>query len=227
SLGLTIWFGFRKTKLPFLEVFPLKAPPLLLLIPLILISTGGSILCSEIDNIFRYFVPVPQFFFEMLKDIFNPKFVVASFLAVCVLAPISEEFLLRGIILKGFLANYSKWKAILLSALLFSLMHMNPLQFVSTFLVGIFAAWLITRTNNLTLTVILHFFFNFLPWVLINFTSIRIPGFSDLSSPLDIMNSKVFQPLWLDGLGLFLLISGFFILNKLLQDTKAEPSGKM
>jgi membrane protease YdiL (CAAX protease family) len=43
-----------------------------------------------------------------------------------IMAPLTEETLCRGLILNGFLKNYSRRKAMIVSALLFALLHLNP-----------------------------------------------------------------------------------------------------
>jgi membrane protease YdiL (CAAX protease family) len=59
-------------------------------------------------------------------------------MAVCILAPVLEEMLFRGIILRSFLRQYSRWSAILGSAAVFGFAHMNLYQYVVALLLGIF-----------------------------------------------------------------------------------------
>ncbi|HEX8349356.1 MAG TPA: CPBP family intramembrane glutamic endopeptidase, partial [Hymenobacter sp.] len=55
---------------------------------------------------------------------------VLGFLVACVVAPVLEELIFRGLILNGLLRNYTPWVAIGQSALLFGLFHMSPAQTV-------------------------------------------------------------------------------------------------
>lgn len=77
-------------------------------------------------------------------------------LGVTVLGPIAEECLFRGAITKTLLRSYSPTVAILLSGLLFGVIHINPAQIVSASLLGVLFAWLYYRTRSLIPTILLH-----------------------------------------------------------------------
>lgn len=76
-------------------------------------------------------------------------------LYTCIIAPITEELLLRGVVLKNF-SRVSQRFAILLSALLFGIMHENLMQFLFTFPLGILLAYITIRHNSLTPAIITH-----------------------------------------------------------------------
>jgi membrane protease YdiL (CAAX protease family) len=71
-------------------------------------------------------------------------------------APILEELIFRGIVLDGFLKQYSPMKSILISSTLFGLVHLNPWQFITAFFIGIFAGWIYYRTRSLSLAILVH-----------------------------------------------------------------------
>ena len=82
---------------------------------------------------------------------------IAGFITVCVLAPIFEEILFRGIILKGMLNHkVSPIYAIMISGLIFGLAHLNPWQFVGAGLLGAIFGYVYYRTKSLILPIILH-----------------------------------------------------------------------
>lgn len=85
---------------------------------------------------------------------------VASVLLVCVLAPVIEEMLFRGLILRGFLARYARWPAIVVSALLFGASHLNIYQCVVGLLIGLPLGWLYERTRSLIPCIALHAAYN-------------------------------------------------------------------
>ena len=83
------------------------------------------------------------------------------FAAVC-LAPIGEELLCRGVCLhfgKKALGNF--WHANILQALVFGILHMNWVQGVYAFIIGIFLGILVERYNSLLPGMIVHFIVNF------------------------------------------------------------------
>lgn len=90
--------------------------------------------------------------FEMMLD-----YKIAGFITVCILAPILEEILFRGIILRGlFQQGVSPIIAIALSSLLFGLAHMNPWQFLGAGLLGAVFGFVYYRTKALWICIFLH-----------------------------------------------------------------------
>ena len=72
-----------------------------------------------------------------------------SYISVVIVAPFFEEFILRGIVLEGFLTNYEPKKAIVTSALIFGVLLLIPWQFVGAFLMLLFLVWVYYRTSSL------------------------------------------------------------------------------
>nr|WP_262904866.1 CPBP family intramembrane glutamic endopeptidase [Hymenobacter pini] len=91
------------------------------------------------------------------------KVPVIGFLMLCIVAPVLEELLLRGVVLQGLLRNFPNrpWIAIGQSALIFGIMHMNPPQSLATFGLGLLMGWLYYRTRSLWLCMGAHFVNNF------------------------------------------------------------------
>lgn len=73
----------------------------------------------------------------------------------CLIAPVTEELLMRGVVLKN-LSRVSQRFGILLSALLFGLMHENLAQFLFTFPLGILLGYITVRHNSLTPAILVH-----------------------------------------------------------------------
>jgi membrane protease YdiL (CAAX protease family) len=73
-----------------------------------------------------------------------------------IVGPVLEEYLFRGVLLRGLLRNYRPWVAIWQSALLFGVFHMNPAQSLSAMLLGLLLGWLYYRTQSLALCISLH-----------------------------------------------------------------------
>ncbi|WP_185817075.1 CPBP family intramembrane glutamic endopeptidase [Hymenobacter metallilatus] len=91
------------------------------------------------------------------------KVPVVGFLMLCIVAPVMEELLLRGVVLQGLLRNFPDrpWIAIGQSALIFGIMHLNPPQSLATFGLGLLMGWLYFRTRSLWLCMGVHFLNNF------------------------------------------------------------------
>lgn len=101
---------------------------------------------------------VPDFIKDLMQNMKeNP---LTSFISVAVFAPLFEEVLCRGIILRGLLHYYSPWKAIILSAAMFAVMHLNPWQAIPAFLIGGLMGWIYYKTRSLWATIFIHFLNN-------------------------------------------------------------------
>jgi membrane protease YdiL (CAAX protease family) len=85
---------------------------------------------------------------------------VVPTLFACVAAPVLEEILFRGVILRGFLRQYSRTFAILWSAALFAVAHFNVYQLATALAVGIVAGWLYERCRSLWPCILLHASYN-------------------------------------------------------------------
>ena len=72
---------------------------------------------------------------------------------ITVLAPIVEEFFFRGVILRRLIKKTSIWGGILISSLLFGILHAD---IIGAFLFGIITALLVLRTGNLLIPILLH-----------------------------------------------------------------------
>jgi len=108
-------------------------------------------------------IPMPESIRDMFERMFS-KTVPAFFTAVIV-APVLEELIFRGIVLEGFLKNYSPLKAILWTNVLFGLAHLNPWQFIGAFLMGILISWVYYKTRNLILPVAMHLLNNLISYL--------------------------------------------------------------
>ena len=95
---------------------------------------------------------------DSLQAIINKP--VEAVISVAILPAIIEEFLFRGMIYRGILNKGNKQIAIIISALLFALLHMNFNQMCYAFVMGLAFAFVIYLTDNLTVSILLHMLFN-------------------------------------------------------------------
>jgi len=84
---------------------------------------------------------------------------IPSLLIMALLPAFVEEFVFRGIMYHAY-RQYSKTGGILLSALLFGLMHLNLNQAVYAFFLGIILAIMVEATGSLHTSMFMHFLFN-------------------------------------------------------------------
>lgn len=87
-------------------------------------------------------------------------------LGIAVYGPFSEELAFRGVIYQSYRGQENRWKALLLSSLLFGLMHMNLNQACYAFVMGIALALLVEAADSMIPAFIAHFWVNGLSTVL-------------------------------------------------------------
>lgn len=100
------------------------------------------------------------YIFELFETSSNAAFMTVPgtifyVLATCVFAPIGEEFVCRGALL-GSLKKYGNWWAIIITAALFGLMHMNFYQGPYAFLMGLVLGFVAVKTESIWCSVIIH-----------------------------------------------------------------------
>ncbi len=112
------------------------------------------------------FIPMPDTIRAMFERVFMDSPLWDMVLSTCILAPLLEEFLCRGMMLRGMLSHMSPRKAIIWSAVIFAVMHMNPWQSIPALLIGLLLGWVYWRTHCLWATIFLHCFNNSLSTLL-------------------------------------------------------------
>ncbi len=85
----------------------------------------------------------------------NAKSVIATGLYSCIVAPVTEELLYRGFVLKN-LSRVSQHFGIIASAALFGLAHENLAQFLLAMPLGIFMARITIRHNSIIPSILVH-----------------------------------------------------------------------
>ena len=81
---------------------------------------------------------------------------LVNLLCVSIMAPIFEEWLCRGIIMRSLLGVGRPWVAIVLSSAFFALIHFNLWQAIPAFIIGLLLGWVYYRTGSLKLTMLMH-----------------------------------------------------------------------
>ena len=156
TLLATIRYAFKKNKKQQPSAFNVSFNKIRgWIVPVIIISTLALVVGLEgISNL----IPMPQSVQKFFESAFTKD--TFSIVNIIIAAPILEEILCRGIVLKGLLKNYSPEKAIVISAIFFSLIHLNPWQALPAFFGGLFLGWVFYKTRSVIPGMIIHFTIN-------------------------------------------------------------------
>ena len=182
--GIPCWIVYRirkkKTNIGSFD-FTIENPRIIPLIVLVAIPLNLGIAGPLVE-----LVPMNDFFRDMIREMMRE---MASdqglwmFIALVIAAPVLEELIFRGIMLDGLLRIYSPTKAVMVSSLLFGLIHLNPAQFVGGALVGCFMGWVYVHTRSVMATILIHASFNL--------TAFTEGYFIDLEEAIDMSYAEV------------------------------------
>lgn len=108
-----------------------------------------------------------DFFIDNAETIEVVIFGFLMYFQTLITAPIFEELLFRGIILNGLLNKYknSSKKAIIYSAMVFGLVHLNIPQGINAFIGGIILGSIYYYTKSMKLSIFAHFINNLITFV--------------------------------------------------------------
>ena len=164
SFMLPVCFLRRFLKGKGCAVQPMSLSPRLspLLLPIVF---AGVTVCFSMAQINAYIVDLfgySDFMSEMMGETvaMAPYEIVLNFIVLSIVPAFCEEFLFRGAILSN-LRPFGRTNAVIISAVLFALMHQNAGQLLSTFAAGIVLGLVYEYTGSIWNCTVLHLLNNF------------------------------------------------------------------
>ena len=182
----------------------------------VILATLAAAFCS--DAILASMPEMPAWLEETLEGLTTGDKLWLNFILVSIFAPFFEEWLCRGMVLRGLLGNKVKpvW-AIVISAVFFALIHLNPWQAVPAFLLGCLFGYVYYRTGSLKLTMLMHFANNTFSLVMSN-----VDAFKDAESWPDVLPGMRY---WIIFAACILLL--VLIVNAFKRIPLEQPEGNM
>jgi uncharacterized protein len=121
------------------------------LVPVLILSALALVVGLErLDSL----IPMPKYVEKFFRSVLKTD--IFSMVNIVIAAPLFEEILCRGIVLRGLLKNYAPYKAIIISALFFAAIHLNPWQALPAFFAGLFIGWLYYKTQSIIPGIVVH-----------------------------------------------------------------------
>ncbi len=142
-----------------------------------------------------------------------------GYVAIGILAPLAEEIVFRGAILRTLLNMVSKknhWVAIMISAAIFGVAHGNVAQLVNALLMGLLLGWMYYRTKSLVPGILMHWVNNTMAYILSN-----IAPQSD-GKLIDLFHGDEKTVYYAVGCSLCIMIPSFIQMIMRLQKPKAS-----
>jgi membrane protease YdiL (CAAX protease family) len=138
------------------------------------------------------------------------KTLLGAAFALMIAAPLSEEFLFRGVFLRGFVPRYGARHGVLLGAAMFAAAHMSPAKLFGTFLLGVIFGWWYTKSGSIWPGVLGHALNNGVPVLIATFAVARKTPNATASIPPFSWAEPVFA-----GLGIVLLAQGVLTMRRI------------
>lgn len=113
-------------------------------------------------------ISMPESYEQLFEGVMSEPW---GYLAIGVLAPVAEEVVFRGAILRVLLRLFSHkwhWAAIALSAIVFGLVHGNAAQGIHAFIIGLLLGWMFYRTDSIVPGIVMHWVNNSVAYVMYN-----------------------------------------------------------
>ena len=202
--GITLFIAMRGWNI---QTFEQRKVSWVLFVILIPIVVALSALAESIASL----IPMPDRFEELMSRMVT--FNLPGYLMIGIAAPILEELIFRGVILRGLLTTHSARKAIIWSAIIFGVAHMNPWQFVPAFLIGLVIGWLYWQTRSIWPGIFIHFLNNSLSFLIGYLTRDVNTTFSELTG------GNINYALFLIASAMVCL-GGYFLINKHLRKVR-------
>ncbi len=108
-------------------------------------------------------IPFPESWQQMLNE--NNSQIASSgmliqVLSVAIMAPLAEEIIFRAGIQGSLKAGMPRWCAIVVSALIFGIMHGNPIGIIYASVLGILMGWIYSKFDSIIPSMVFHLAFN-------------------------------------------------------------------
>ena len=141
---------------------------------------------------------MPEWLEETMKLLLDAPLWI-TLVSVSIFAPLFEEWLCRGVVLRGLLTKTSPFTAITVSAAFFAIIHLNPWQAIPAFILGLLFGYVYYKTGSLKLTMLMHCANNTMAALFS-----RIPAFEEADAFFEIMKPWTYA-------GIFICSAAFVI----------------
>ena len=143
-------------------------------------TTSLAFICEPLMKVLPQ---TPEWFEQIMNSILKNSPLWVTLISVSVFAPLFEEWLCRGIVLRGLLTKMNPAWAIIISAAFFAVLHMNPWQALPAFILGLLFGYVYYKTGSLKLTMLMHFTNNTMSAIFS-----KIPQFEEAETFMDVMS---------------------------------------
>ncbi len=139
---------------------------------------------------------------NFMQNLISPELILINIFCMAILPAICEEIFFRGFMQTVAINVFkNKLTAVIVTAVIFSILHGDMFNFIPRFVLGIFLGGLFIYTQNIWFSIIAHTFHNS--------TVVVFNTLPDISTEIDTIGSMEHAPLL--GCCSLLLLTGFFV----------------
>lgn len=174
----------------------------------------GSIIPSEQLIEWTHF-EMPEQMVKLMEGIMKKPL---GYVAIGILAPLAEEVVFRGAILRKLLQMMptgKHWIAIAISALIFGIVHFNLAQGTHAFVAGLLLGWMYYRTHSIIPGIVFHWVNNTVSYLLVNL----MPQCAD-GNLIDLFNGNERMVAFSIVFSLLIFVPSVFQLNMRMKRAK-------
>lgn len=158
-MALPVIIHFLIRKQPLLRSLRFRPISLELFINTMIFGFGLLVVYDEVDRILSKVITPPEAMFDLSPylSMSAPLTAITIILTMVVFAPIGEEIVFRGF-LQRILEKAWKdpTKAVLITSMFFSIIHLNPYWLIQIYLWGVVLGYLAFQTRSIIPGIILH-----------------------------------------------------------------------
>ncbi len=207
--SVTTMIVFIKTKWAEASWSYMKSRPWLVLLWCVVAACGTIIPSVFLQDLLpEWPAAIQQFTHEAEAQMYELLGTRGGYFVVCLLAPVAEELVFRGAVLRALLQwrPGNAWLMIVVSALIFAIVHLNPDQMPHAFLAGLLLGWMYMRTGSVIPGIAFH-------WANNTITYFIARMYSDPNTQLvDIFGSQT-RVLLAVAFSLLILVPALYQLN--------------
>ena len=134
----------------------------------------------------------------------TPLNYVFLFISICILAPLWEELFFRGILLRRFAMKWKASTSIIVSSLIFGLMHFGGNSMIHATLFGCLMGFVYLKTQNIWVPIALHSISNFM-----SFITVLLPSSDEITIAVP-SKEELQQTVWVSAV-LFVVCTAIFV----------------
>lgn len=145
------------------------------IIGLLFLAFGLQYIAQLVANAIGWFFPELMAIYNDLMSTtgYNEMTIILAVYSL-LLAPIGEELAFRGLTMRFARQALPFWAANIFQAALFGIMHLNVVQGLYAFTMGLFLGWVCKKGHSIKYSIILHILFNVLGTIFIDFFDVTL-----------------------------------------------------